>query len=528
MKHKHSLLILVFLIVLVSPSIVSATSTVGTSTYFSASETTFYADGFYWSFYYNGSSIVYASSSDGDSWSSPTFCTNGSLYFDACTNGSHVHYVLGYSGKFYYRLGSFSTGVINWITTEQVVASYWTDKVSLCVDSSEYPFIAYGNASDNKLYVIKSEWNNGSWSTESGFPVNLNSTANYWDGVFVSPLSSGRVYVVYARHGETVRGRLYNGSALETEQVISSSTVGSGEAISATVENDTIHLVFKSYDGSTHKLQYVQRDNATGGWTSEILLQSNVGEYSFPVIVCDSSKLFVFWIDGSVVAPFGYPIIYFKSKLHGEWMERQIFLSVSSGVNRGSLTSFHEKTSHKLGLLYTSGTSSPYNLQFDYFTYTASATPFTINNTGFDCPIFDASYDVESGILSFRTSGNVTISGAIDNCLWIVDDDDYLSSWSWNAGTGEISLINVDGVIRLYWSIGAGSTTGGSTQRDTEPVIFKPVKIGSTGLYLIIGAVGVLTVAGIIKKGRTGKVRKRLNGNRSSNGIRRPHGARRK
>ena len=505
--------------------------TVGSSTNPFASSTSslrksFFQDGYYWTFFHNGSKTVYSSSSDGISWSSPTFCTNGSIagaYFSTWSNDSSVHYVLSYGGKLYYRLGSFSSGSINWVTTEQIVASVSGGYVSICVDSSNYPIIAYLNNTAQKPYAIKSEWNNGSWSTETGFPYKLTDTTGFW-GVVVVPLSHNRVYTIFGKTATVLKGRLYNGSAWETEDVISASSVDSPEAISATVYNDMIHFVFKSQVD----INYLSRDNSTG-WSGETTLESSVGAYSFPVISCDGEKLFVFWVDGTQIqSSYAYPTIYFKTYLFGSWTTRQVYDSPSSGVNRGTLTTFYEKTSHKLGLLYTSGTSSPYNLQFDYFTYTASATPFTINNTGFDCPIFDASYDVESGILSFRTSGNVTISGATDNCLWIVDDNDYLSSWSWNAGTGEISLINVDGVIRLYWSVGAGSTTGGSTKRDTEPAIFKPVKIGSTGLYLIIGAVGVLTVAGIIKKGRTGKVRKRLNGNRSSRGIRRPHGTRRK
>ena len=180
-------------------------STIGTSSssnapYRSFQRKSFYANGLFWVFYSDGTNMVYRTSSDGSTWSSASTVrasgdgTQFSTYFD----GTYISYAMlpTYSGSdtIYYRRGApNSDGTITWSASEQTVGtSSYTTAVSIGVDSSGYPYIAYRAQSPRYCFVTKSSTNNGAWTTASGYPLQLTTVAGYWATIVV-PLTNNKM-----------------------------------------------------------------------------------------------------------------------------------------------------------------------------------------------------------------------------------------------------------------------------------------------------------------------------------------------
>jgi len=160
---------------------------------------TFYANGRFWVFWSDGFNIVYATSTDGLTWTSPTTirpCKRGDL-FTVWFDGTYMHYVaiasFEWNQPLYYRRGTPNPdGTITWSAPEQIaVPASATERYltpCIAVDSDTYPFISYHKAVDTDAdglvdegytTVTKSSKNDGTWLTASGFPYTLYYDTSY-------------------------------------------------------------------------------------------------------------------------------------------------------------------------------------------------------------------------------------------------------------------------------------------------------------------------------------------------------------
>jgi len=348
----------------IDPSIIG-TSTTEYATSYPFQRKTFYANGRFWVFYSDGTNMVYRTSTDGSTWTSPTTitsCSAGygfSIWFD----GTYLHYA---RGSFYRKGTPNADGTISWCDSEQdigVSASYPV----IAVDSEQHPWILYYGG-DN-CSVIKSAWTNGTWSTASGFPYQLDTTYKY--PASIVPLSSGKVYVMWgwsyssSQSGFSLYGKLWDGSSWGSKETIG--TILYTYTASAVAIGDTIHLVFCRYadpPGDYH-LAYLNRTSS--GWgTARIIASGRAG----PVISKDEDdNLYVFWAE----VPTANHTYYCKyDNETNTWSNNIDWLDESSqGLTNKyyTLSSFYEKYDGYIGLMYMTKKSSPYNVKFETFTF---------------------------------------------------------------------------------------------------------------------------------------------------------------
>jgi len=286
MNVKHVALI-VILVAILLPSLqivnvkaglpgVVGTSTSPSATSYPYQRKDFYDEGRYWVFYSNGSHMVYKTSVDGDSWSNETLvCVGvGGNFFSLDFDGTYVHYARTDTTSVYYCKGDpLSNGTVSWLTTEQTANtdSIWSGTV--CVDSSGYPFISYvnGSGSDWSPWVTKSSLNNGTWSVAGGFPYQLNSTTTPDWTTTVVPMSSNRVYAIYAS-ADAIYGKLWSSVAWGSEETITTEDVFHMSAVNY---GDTVHFVYAN--STTYEIIYHKRTYGSGWGSQQILVEPGTG-----------------------------------------------------------------------------------------------------------------------------------------------------------------------------------------------------------------------------------------------------------
>ena len=206
--------------VYVDPSIVSEIAD-DYSTSFPFQRKTFYANDRFWAIYSNTTSLVYASSTDGESWTNETEISDDiTMGYDASvwSNGTNIYlaYTPNTDGGLYYGNGlPNSNGSITWNGIEQAVNSTSNEVhyTMISVDSDGYIWIAYQEEVGGNWYpfVTKSGNCDGTWgTTPEGFPYQLSSTASGDCAASIVPLSSGKMLAVYAYDGETVKAQSWN------------------------------------------------------------------------------------------------------------------------------------------------------------------------------------------------------------------------------------------------------------------------------------------------------------------------------
>lgn len=347
------------------PSVVGITYT-PTANQYNYMRKDFYARGRFWKFYSDGTNMVYRTSTDGETWSAPTIvraCTKGwsfSIWFD----GTYLHYaysVVRYDPLYYRRGEPEVGGTIGWSAAEQPVPIDFDNVYSpptVCVDSDGYAWIGYMEytGSDFFPYVIRSGNNDGTWgATPAGFPYQLStlSTPN-WQ-VLVTPLTEGKMLVMYYR-GLKIRAQHWNGIDTWSSEVGTATSTVDIIVYSSVAENDEVHLIFKDYG----KLIYTKW--AYNSFSAETVLMTGLpyAYYVSAVICISGSDLYVFW-DNIPMAGHIYYRKYDADK--GQWLDGVDWI-VDLLEQRGSLMCFYQQRYGYVGLSYLAGTT----VKFNYFT----------------------------------------------------------------------------------------------------------------------------------------------------------------
>jgi hypothetical protein len=378
----------------VDPSVVG-TSTTQYATYASYQRKTFYANGLFWVFYSDGTNMVYRTSTDGSTWTSPT-TVRAAAYgymFSVWFDGTYLHYAYASTSSIYYRRGTpNSDGTITWSAVEQTVSTTYNkaDYPMLSVDSNGYVWIGYRDYTGTYYYpyVVKSGNNDGTWgTTPSGFPYQLSTTSNNYWKVSVIPLTAGKMLAVYVYSSLTIKARKWDGSAWGSE-VATASTPYDGRYYSAVAQGDDVHLVFLKNTG--YDILYVKYTYNTNSFGTETTLQAGATAYSAPVISIDTSTndLYVFAATKTTNTPSGWTadhIYYIKyTASSGTWGSWTDWIDESTEVLTGAdrLTCFYQAYGNYIGLLYMTKTASPYNVKFAYLSLAAVGEySFTLSET---------------------------------------------------------------------------------------------------------------------------------------------------
>lgn len=343
---------------------VVGTSTINNATYYTHHRKLFYFNSLYWVFYTDGTNMVYCTSVDGVSWSSPTIvrACNVPNRFAICFDGTYIHYE--YSNvTIYYRRGTPNNdGTITWSAAEQNIAISINPNAQISVDSSGYPWIGYIKPSDTTPYVIKSSTNDGTWSTASGFPYQLTATSSNGWYINIIALTLSKMFVIYSRASELVYAQSYDGSAWNPK--VSTTKLAIIGLNSAIAQGDDVHICFENrIEFLNYNTEYVKYTYLTNSFGTEITLQTFTPSGVQPVISMDSSSydLYCFWC--------GYPTtghIYYKKYTAATdiWdTDSTDWITVSLSRN-DILEVFSTSSNYLIGIEYTTGSVSPYNVNF--------------------------------------------------------------------------------------------------------------------------------------------------------------------
>jgi hypothetical protein len=425
----------------------------------------FYAKGLFWVFFFNGSYMVYSTSTDGITWSSPIAVRpvldgeGFSIFFD----GTYVHYAASYSTVLYYRRGTPNTdGSITWDTEQTAASGYTFRGPVIAIDSNGLPWIGYLRDDGANYYTfITSSTSSPTWNTRSGHPFQLGTTSYYTARAVPVPLTGGEVYVIYNRPNE---GRLWNGTVWSSAEALDLYTLEQSTSVVA-IGGDVHYVYTRTYP--TWAIMYRKRTYGIG-WENAVILQDNVPSTNtpFPTLTLEpvTNSLYVFWA-GSPTANH----IFYKKNVNGSWSNLPIdLITESTSITRNNgITSFYQVYSNKIGLIYMTETTSPYNVIFAYLTG---------NKMRLDCGDIrftdsDGStllnYWIESGCNSANTKiwvkvpsipasstktiyvyyGNpsaASASNATNTMLWYDDFDDKTvgqvpSGWTTSGGTWAVS-----------------------------------------------------------------------------------------
>jgi len=355
----------------ITPSLVSVTGAFfsgigGTPTIVPFQRKTFTALGRTWVFYSNGQRICYRTSTDNINWSSETTVTpqttslNGncfSLWFD----GIYIHYVyLNATTSVQYRRGTpVSNGTITWGTV-RTIESISGRNPTICVDSNGYPIVTYLNKTTGRLWLNKSSVKNGNWTTASGFPKEITSTAevslhpisdlgrfyplDYWQAGVV-PLTNGKLYVTFCFEISRIYGKLFDGTNLLTEEMPITELTPEDGNWSITSYNDTVYLAAHTSSGTNIATR-------TNSWSSMVNLGSASPGQSTPSVSVDSyGNPIVFWINGTLMMYAYYngiwnPVTWFTAQFTSGW----------------NVTSHQREMDGKISVLYSAPTTYPYNV----------------------------------------------------------------------------------------------------------------------------------------------------------------------
>lgn len=266
-----------------------------------------------WLFYFNGShincavfnntlrnNIVVRPANSGEEFS---------IWYDQPRD--YVHYAYTNGTVVFYRRGKLSSNDIIWDLEQVAVSSYPSIRYCypfITVDSDGYPWITYINYSVDILptaaqpFITKSRRNDGAWETAIGFPLRLSELLNPSWQASVVPLTNKKVYVVYAFNNSKLLGRLWNGSAMEQEEILSHSTIINAKFHSCTAYRDEINVVFlgrqtESVEGIFPPLSIVHVQRISAMNVTERVVYTPASLTSAPVLAVnqDTGDLLCFW-----------------------------------------------------------------------------------------------------------------------------------------------------------------------------------------------------------------------------------------
>ena len=265
----------------------------------------FYAAGRWWiTWSEENSNILYATSTDGVTWSSAGTIVTGTNYgYDYGTHydGSKFSYARCSPGTLYYRRGTpTSGGTFSWDAAEQTVQSTPNGSfANILTDGSGYPWITY-STNQRYLYVTKSSTNNGTWTTQSGYPILLidGLAGSAWPQATMVWLGGVNIYLNYSYNGAVLRGKLYSGS-WQSEETLPGGKLFYG-IMSATAERPSANVYFVIQDSAGQDIFYYHRPWG-GSWTSPVVIKYLTSAQALGITLVSTTDFYVVYSEGTYI-----------------------------------------------------------------------------------------------------------------------------------------------------------------------------------------------------------------------------------
>lgn len=358
----------------------------------------FFAHNKYWVFW-GEAETYYKTSTDGLTWSTANdVCPGSGEFFSLWFDGTYVHYVRSTgipTESILYRRGTpNSDGSITWSAPEQTVISTTTQlhEPFISVDSEGYPWIGYRwGDSDKWPNCTKSSLNNGTWQTAQGFPYQL-FTLSAWPNWAVSivPLTQQKMYAVYLNQG-AVRGKLWNGTAFENEELIANAIISGRTrfAHSVVTKDNYVYLVFLNATATNGDILFFSRTYGVG-WSEKEVVQPSASSSSFPVLSINMSDgdLYCFWANNDV--------IYYKNYTLGSWNPNAATWVAETNLYEETLSCSYQTGGSRIEVIWVNGTIDNCHIRFcSLITGTMNKLTITSTPEGTTNPLPGTHYYIE-------------------------------------------------------------------------------------------------------------------------------------
>ncbi len=358
---------------------VKITAVIGTSEFHQSTnlpfqQKTFHAQGWHWVFYSDYRNMVYVTSEDGRTWSTPIVVREAmygylfSIWFDE----TYVHYAFrDHTRGILYRRGLLDTnGTIAWETEHLVVEGVlWAP--TICVDSNGHPWISYrtnyvGIPTDTKPYVIKATTTSGSsWDT----PKQLSALDKLW-WTTVVPLTNGKAYVLYSYPEGPIYGNLWNGASwLATEEIatLAGSATQSYGVFSSVAYVDDVYLVF--LQNFTRNIVCLNRTYGVG-WGGEVILATfEPDEIIYPEPPGPRPTISIDSVRGHVCVRWIYDKLYqirYNAVFEAWEAVETPFGTTFSSPNPCSLSSYYQEWDSKIGSVWIESNFAPHEVTYAF------------------------------------------------------------------------------------------------------------------------------------------------------------------
>jgi hypothetical protein len=314
------------------------------STWFGMQRKSFYANGRWWLFYYDGDGFEYVTSTNRSTWTSLTQILldntqvgyNVSVWFD----GTYMYYTVGnltIGHSVRWRQGTPNTdGTITWTAAEQTISIPNLDYPQYpqpIVDASNGEWLDTGGQGGTPSggYTDKNAHSDGTWLT--GTPSNFNpDNANFSGKSVLVPLLGSRVGIVYHWNDTFPDCRLavqtWNGASWSIPIPASLTTnycYTLDAEFSAVSIGNIIHVAFLT--NTPWKIVYARFDTTLNEFVEEKVLVTTNDSEANPAIAQDKSGyIYIFYPDNT-----NKVIKYLKRSPTGAWSSVRIATSASMG-----------------------------------------------------------------------------------------------------------------------------------------------------------------------------------------------------
>lgn len=435
------------------PVVIDTSTDTGAFTNFSGMEDkTFIANGRIWVFWYDGTNMVWSSSSDnGTNWEAKATLRANASHMElalACDSDNNtVQYAYSEqsaaANPIYYRSGDLNTdGTITWRAAEQTAVAGVALKyyISLSIEtlSTDEPVIMYIYASGTTWgvpTVSMSSTENGTWTTGGGYPKTLNAAHGSARVTRIAPFSTGTFYCLWVFSGSlrgmynAIGGAGWDADSSTVQTSIDTNLVGFHDLVVA--DDDSLRIL--TSEDTTHHIRYSDRDYATGTWSSSIEIDLSVSSgITRPTLsVLSDNNMIVYGCKTTKH--------YYTMYKDGVWGTQVEWFSSAATITWQNAPEFN--TTNKWYVIYSEGNASPYNIMFETI-----GGPTCVTDAADPVGVTRATLN---GEINSITTPETTVSWRFQYGA----DATYgtNSSWTDNAVVGDVSLLRTGLPAGGHW-----------------------------------------------------------------------------
>jgi hypothetical protein len=222
------------------------------------------------------------------------------------------------------------------------------------------------------------------------------------------------MYAVYLNQG-AVRGRLWNGTAFENEELIANAVISGRTrfAHSVVAKENNVYLVFLDATATTNTILFFSRTYGVG-WSGKEVVQPSVADVSFPVLSIDPSDgdLYCFWANNDV--------IYYKNYTLGSWNPNATTWLAEIDLYEETLSCSYQTLGSRIDVIWVNGTIDNCHIRFSSL-ITGTMNKLTITSTpeGTTNPLSGTHYYIEGDSVDITAIPNSGYSFQ----YWLLDGE---------------------------------------------------------------------------------------------------------